>query len=71
MFQHANAPVYKASSMKTWFGKIGVEELKWPKQSSDLNPIENRHLVKIASLTKYCCIIRGQALKEQCTYHKC
>lgn len=27
-FQHGNAPVHKASSMKTWFAKVAVEEFK-------------------------------------------
>ncbi|MCI4388350.1 hypothetical protein PGIGA_G00084720 [Pangasianodon gigas] len=39
LFQHDNAPMHKASSVKTWFAKVGVEELHWPAQSPDLNPI--------------------------------
>ena len=39
MFQHDNAPVHKA--MQKWFVKIGVEELDWPAQSPDLNPIDH------------------------------
>ncbi|MCJ8750006.1 hypothetical protein PDJAM_G00194350 [Pangasius djambal] len=37
LFHHDTAPVHKASSMKTWFAKVGVEELKCPAQSPDLN----------------------------------
>ena len=28
-------------SIQKWFVKIGVEELDWPAQSPDLNPIDN------------------------------
>ncbi|MCI4387006.1 hypothetical protein PGIGA_G00069260 [Pangasianodon gigas] len=41
LFQHDNAPVHKASSMKTWCVKVGVEELECPAQSPDLNPSEH------------------------------
>ena len=41
IFQHDNAPVYKARSIQKWFVEIGVEELDWPAQSPDLNPIDN------------------------------
>ena len=34
-------PVHKARSIWKWFVEIGVEELDWPKQSPDLNPIEH------------------------------
>ena len=30
----------KQSSIKTWLDEFGVEELDWPTQSPDLNPIE-------------------------------
>lgn len=39
LFQHDCGPVHKAKSTKTWFEKFGVEELQWPTQSPDLNPI--------------------------------
>ena len=41
LFQHDNAPVHKASSIKKWFAEISVEELDWPAQSPDLNPIKH------------------------------
>ena len=41
LFQHDNAPVQKARSIQKWFVEIGVEELHWPAQSHDLNPIEH------------------------------
>lgn len=37
LFQHANASVYKVCS----FVKVGVEELKCPQQSHDLNLTEH------------------------------
>jgi hypothetical protein len=33
--------VHKARSIQKWFVKIGVEELDWPAQSPDLNPIKH------------------------------
>ncbi|MCJ8737964.1 hypothetical protein PDJAM_G00030120 [Pangasius djambal] len=38
---HDDATVHKASSMKTWCVKVGVEELECPAQSPDLNPTEH------------------------------
>jgi hypothetical protein len=40
LFQHDNASVHKAKSIPKWFVEIDVEELVWPAQSPDLNPIE-------------------------------
>jgi len=33
--------VHKARSIKTWMSEFGVEELDWPAQTPDLNPIEH------------------------------
>ena len=41
LFQNDNAPVHKARSIQKWFVEIGVEELDWPAQSPDLNPIKH------------------------------
>jgi hypothetical protein len=40
LFQHDIAPVYKATSIQKLFVEICVEELDWPAQGPDLNPIE-------------------------------
>ena len=41
LFQHDNAPVYKARSIQKWFVEIGVEDLNWPAQSLYPNPTEH------------------------------
>jgi hypothetical protein len=41
LFQHESAHVHKARSIQKRFVEIGVEEIDWPAQSPDLNPIEN------------------------------
>lgn len=39
LFQRGSALVYKVRPRKNLFSKFGVEELDWPAQSPDLNPI--------------------------------
>ena len=41
LLRHDDAPVHKVRSIQKWFVKIGVEELDWPPQSPDLNPIKH------------------------------
>ena len=41
LFQHYNALVRIARSIQKWFVEISVEELDWPAQSHDLDPIEH------------------------------
>ena len=41
LFQNDKAPVHKARSIQKWFVEINVEELDWPAQSPNLNPIEH------------------------------
>jgi hypothetical protein len=40
LIQHDNAPGHKAKAIQKRFVEIDVEELDWPAQSPDLNPIE-------------------------------
>jgi hypothetical protein len=41
LFQRDISPVHKASFVQKWFDEIGVEELDWPAQRPDLNPIKH------------------------------
>ena len=41
LFQHDHAPVHKVRSIQKQFVEIGLEELDWPAQSTDLNTIEH------------------------------
>ena len=33
--------MHKVRSIQKWFGEIGAEDLDWPAQSPDLNPIKH------------------------------
>jgi len=39
-FSSMTATVHKSRSFRTLLDEFGVEELDWPTQSDDLNPIE-------------------------------
>ncbi len=41
IFQQDLAPAHTAKSIKSWLNDHGVGVLDWPKNSRDLNPIEN------------------------------
>ena len=72
LFQHDCAPVHKARSIKTWMREFGVDELDWPAQSPDLNPIEHlwdeleRRLRTRPSCPTSVCDLTN-VLQEECT----
>lgn len=41
IFQHDGAPAHRAILTKAWLKRKKIEELPWPRNSPDLNPIEN------------------------------
>lgn len=41
MFLHDNTPVHRTSSIKIWFAKVGVAQLKWSTQNPDLKLTEH------------------------------
>lgn len=41
VFQHENAPMPKASSLKTWFARVGGDKLERPAQSPNLDHRKN------------------------------
>ncbi len=73
LFQHYFAPVHKARPIKTWLDEFGVEELDWPTQSHNLNPIKHWNgdcepglLVQHQCLTsQMLCWMNGQTLPTE------
>jgi transposase len=41
IFQHDNAPIHTAHITKAWLQDHGIEPIRWPASSPDLNPIEH------------------------------
>ena len=41
IYQQDNAPIHTAKRLTAFFDHEGIEVLKWPAKSPDLNPIEN------------------------------
>ena len=41
MIQEDNAPWYTSKMIKKYLANKGINRMRWPPQSPDLNPIEN------------------------------
>lgn len=41
IFQQDNDPKHKSRLVQDWLAQEGIQQLEWPPQSPDLNPIEN------------------------------
>lgn len=41
IFQHDGAPAHRSKTVQEWFATNNIQQLAWPGNSPDLNPIEN------------------------------
>ena len=71
LFQYGCALVHKARSIKTWSRTFGVDELDWPAQTLDLNPIEHlqnelerRLRARPSCQTSVCELTNGRMVKN-------
>ena len=66
--------MHKVRSIQKWFVEIGAEELDWPAQSPDLNPIDRRlrdrpnRPTSVSDLTNALVAERKQVLAAMCQH---